>query len=65
VRDLQAFPGFEFILLSKRVHARPLALAIFFVHAKCVLSSSPLESVFRLPLRLERVEQLLHKRKQL
>jgi len=39
------------------------ALAIFFVHNNCVLPSSPPESVFRLPVRLECVELILQKKK--
>src|SRR5215213_984218 len=35
------------------------SLAIFFAHNNCVLPSSPLESVFRLPLGLGRVELIL------
>ncbi|WP_345300653.1 cupin domain-containing protein, partial [Candidatus Villigracilis affinis] len=38
-------------------------LAIFFVHNNCVLSSSPRESTFCLPVRLECVELIFQKKK--
>ena len=58
VLDYGSFPFPNFSLPSRQ----RWPLAIFFAHNKCVLSPSPRESLFRLPLCLERDEQILQEK---